>query len=144
MMRTIRALERLSRNGALRVLALASSLFLASCGSDGTGPPEPDPGALRVIVTQAPPGSGGILLEIDGPSVGPSAAVGAYQVWQTPGGSSPTRVLVKGPVATGPVVQFTVPDRNDSYSVRVLDAAAGAAGGYDRQLPADYRVEVRR
>lgn len=132
------------RTGAIRALALTSSLFLASCGSDGTGPPEPDPGILRAVVTQAPAGSGGVLLEIGGPGVGPATAVGAYRLWQTPAGSTPIRVLVKGSVVAGPLVQFTVPDRNDSYTVRVLDAAAAAGGGYARQLPTDYRVEVRR
>lgn len=125
-------------------LALASGFLLASCGSDGTGPPGPDPGVLRAVVTQAPPGAGGVLVEISGPSVGLATPVGAYRLWQSPAGSTPIRVLVTGSVVAGPLLQFSVPDRNESYAVRVLDAAAGATGGYARQLPADYRIEVQR
>jgi len=139
-----RPLGACSRNGALRVLALTTGFLLAACGSDGTGPPEADPGALQVVLTQVSPGSGGILLEISGPDVGPATAVGAYRLWQTPQGASPVRVLVKGSVVAGPLVHFSVPDRNGVYSVRVLDAAAGATGGFARHSPSDYRAEVRR
>ncbi len=131
-----------SRARGMRSLALAASLAITGCGSDGTGPQAPDPGPLRLMVTQASAGAGGLLVEISGPGVG--TATPSYRVWQTEPGSSRTVLFLKGAVQPGPVAQLDVPDRNVAYVARVLDASAGAGGHYERQSPSDFGVELRR
>jgi hypothetical protein len=54
------------------------------------------------------------------------------------------RLLVRGPLAVGPLVRFATPDRNGAYDVRVIEAAAGATGGYERLSPDAFKVRLSR
>jgi len=127
----------------LRTLAALATLPALACSDGSTGPPPADPGPLRVVVARAPAATGGVLLEITGSVTGPVTPVGTFRIWQQPG-SAGLEVLVKGSVGTGPILQFPAADRNGVYSVRVLDAAAGAPGGYARQPTSEYDVTVQR
>jgi hypothetical protein len=52
-------------------------------------------------------------------------------------------VAVRG-VPSGPLQEYESGDRNAMHTVRVLQAAANAAGGYARHDPTDFRIFLDR
>lgn len=129
------------------LLPLGLAVLTLSCGdSDGTntGPPEPDPGPLRVIVVQAPSDAGGVLLELQGDVVGPVTALGSHRLWEASPAPGRRTVLVAGGVGEGALLSFQAADRNEPYSVLVLDGAAGGGGDYARHDAGDYALRVER
>jgi hypothetical protein len=52
-------------------------------------------------------------------------------------------VAVRG-VPSGPLLEFESGDRYAMHTVRVLQAAANAAGGYARLDPSDFRLVLDR
>ena len=118
------------RGYALAVLLTATMLWSCADKADGPLAPKPDPGLLTVELSAPADHSDiGILLELEGPSIGTVRAPGLelYQA-ATP---QQQQIVVAGPLRAGTLLQFEVPDRNrlPLYRVRIL-----AVTGEDYQL----------
>ena len=98
-----------------------------ACAADRVQPraAEPDPGVLTVELTVPPSArDAGALLVVEGPGIDSVQAPG-FQMYQSEA-ASPRQIVVAGALASGPVVQFRVPDRNlhALYRVRLLQVTA--------------------
>ena len=144
---------------AARALALLVAAAAAwSCTGDLVGPPAAEsdagspaaelsrpaaapqgPGFLTVEWT-APAGAGGrvtgVLLELEGPGIGAVVGAGGLELHHSAAGGR-HRIVVAGPLESGPLLRFRVPDRGrlGLYRVRVLqvtgeDYALGDTGEY--------------
>ena len=98
------------------------------CADDVVRPPvaEPDPGYLTVQLT-APAGALAMaaLLVVEGPGIDSVRARG-FELFQSDASSSTRKqIVVSGALATGPVLEFRVPDRGDhaEYRVHLLQVA---------------------
>ena len=127
--------------------AMLALLATLACSGDGDGPTPPDDGPdvglMEVVVATGPSDTGVLLIEITGRVDGPATLVGEGEVWQHAAATARTVVLVRGPSVPGPVLRFQSPDRRASYAVRVLDAAAAAAGGYATLDSGDFAVSIQ-
>ena len=124
--------------------ALALTLALLSCfDSDSAplAPLEPDPGPLRIILEDAPAARVGLVIELTG-EASDFTAEPPYRLW-VHSADGRHRILVYGIEGTGTLLRFTAPDRNAPYEVRVTEAAAGAAHGYQPLSPTDFDVHAR-
>lgn len=131
--------------------AAAVALLLAACGGDAppTGPapgppPATGPAQLSVVLTTQSPNDRGLRVRLRGPA--PIDDVRGAQpgllVRAAPAAQS-VDVVVLGPLASGPVLTFPVPDVSlaASYTVQLLDVASAAGRLQERDA---YEVEVRR
>lgn len=112
---------------------LALLLSVATCSGDDdrpAGPTGPDVGLVEIVVSQAPSGTEILLVEVTGSRSGPVTAVGGAELWEHDASSSRALLLLRAPSLPGPVARFPSPDRRESYTVRVLEAAAGASREY--------------
>lgn len=105
----------------------------ARCGGDATGPCPPEQGVYSVQLTSAPVDLNALLLSIEGggtkvvtlKSGGPTSQLAQTQ------GANDFRALVHGGIRLGEIASVTI--SNDLLGpprVTVIDAAAGASGGY--------------
>lgn len=133
-----------SRNRSLLLFVLATLAGLSCVSETVIGPVGSDPGVLQVVVEQAPPDSGGLLVEIGGELTGPVSPAGPHQIWQHEASSTRTVVLLRGTVSPGRLLEIPAADRGAEYSVRILEAAADRESGFQRHAPDDYRVRVER
>ena len=121
--------------------ALLAAALSSSCTGDLVGPPaaERDPGSPAVELPQpatAPRGPGfltvewtapaagraiGVLLELEGPGIEAVAGAAGLAVYHS-AASGRHRIVVAGPLESGPLLRFLVPDRGRLalYRVRVL------------------------
>jgi hypothetical protein len=134
---------RRPRFGGL-VRLLAAALLVHACGGDGDGPtePEPVPGTLRVTL-QSPNGDdGGLLFTLTGPGIESLEAPG-LELFES-GDSARRRVLVAGPVASGTVLRFRVPDveQRHRYSVTLHEVARRT--NYEQRGVQGYQLTVDR
>lgn len=133
-----------------KALSAALLALLVACsdgGNDGgvTTPPAPVPGALTVSLTSPHPDDRALVLTINGPEAitnveSTSAALRAH----SRGSGSSHRVALFGPLATGAVLRFSVPDVNRaaSYSVTLVEVADGSNNV--RTSAAGYSLAVTR
>ena len=139
--------RRVPGGRSVRLAALATTSLLLSCGGSegsGTDPVEADPGPMSVVVAQAPADAGGVVIQIDGDVVGSLAPTGSLRIWEGPATATRRTVLLAGPIGAGTILTFQAADRNGSYTVRVVEAAAGSAGGYALHAPGGYSLSVQR
>lgn len=108
-----------------------------------------DPGFLQVELT-LPPGARdlGALLSIEAPADTPAIEGPAIDSLRAPGydlyrsrATSPTRIIIAGPLASGPAFEFWVPHRpfRARYQVRLLQVAGE---DYARKDLADYSALI--
>jgi hypothetical protein len=110
---------------------LLAATMTWSCTDDAGGPVAiaPDPGFLTVELT-APAANGdiGVLLELKGPGIETVRAPG-FELYES---AAPDRhlIVVAGPLSSGPLLQFRVPDRHlrAQYQVRIVEVATGEFG----------------
>ena len=140
---------RRSRSGRRRhgfgLLTLMVSAWACSDGGRLAQPQieQTDPGFLTVELTTAPGARDiGVLLMLEGPTLDSLRAPGLDFVES--GAASPKQVVVSGPLVTGPILEFWVPDRRlrtQQYRVRVLEIAGET---YALSNPSKYLVKIGR
>ena len=129
-------MRRLGRNRRTRgrpgrswygsALLLAATMW--GCADDVVRPSvtEPDPGYLTVrLTTPVDARDMAAMLLVEGPGIDLVRARG-FELFQSDRSSSTRRqIIISGPLATGPVAEFRVPDRSDHarYRVRLLQVA---------------------
>ena len=123
---------------------LVAAATIWSCAPDAAGPTAPaaDPGFLTVEWTAAPAAADiGVLLELEGPGIETVRAPG-YELYRS-ADTGPLRIVVAGPLRSGPLLRFRVPDRNLSplYRVRVIEITGD---DYTLRDPGAYRAAIAR
>lgn len=108
------------------VSLIAGALILGCGGDDTTGPPEPQPGELRVEIAGSTP-IGGIVLTVTGPGITAPAASSGLQLYHDLSGNTLHAVVV-GSSLSGTIMRFTVPDVRQvaGYQVSVQEASGTA------------------
>ncbi len=144
----VRGMRRRARKAGYALAMLLAATMAWSCTDGSVGPAAPaaavrDPGFLTVELTTAPGARDiGVLLMLEGPTLDSLRAPGLDFVES--GAASPKQVVVSGPLVTGPILEFWVPDRRlrtQQYRVRVLEIAGET---YALSNPSKYRVEIGR
>ena len=113
----------------VKPLALVGALLLAGCGGGDGGGGTGGPTAGEITLTLTSPGSddGAILFRVSGRVTG-VRAVSPYTVASAPIAGLPdlTRVVVTGPITSGPIVILEVPDIRikTSYTAQVEQVAS--------------------
>jgi hypothetical protein len=107
---------------------LACGLAVMSCGGgDGvTGPPAADPGYVIATLSSTIPSLGAIQVLVPGASTDSFTVSSAFSGYSLGVGSS-TRIIMysaTGPIQSGDVLQFWVPDRNGLASFVITREAA--------------------
>ena len=145
--------RRPARRGACALALLLAASASWSCTGDLVGPPaaERDPAPHLPAPATAPQGPGfltvewtapaagraiGVLLELEGPGIEAVVGAAGTQVYHF-AASGRQRIVVAGPLESGPLLRFRVPDRAQLalYRVRVLqvteeDYRLGDTGEY--------------
>jgi len=109
------------------LIVLAATGFVLGCGGDDTtGPPEPQPGELRVEIAGSTP-IGGIVLTVTGTGITAPAASSGLQLYHDMSGNTLHAVVV-GSSLSGTIMRFTVPDVRQvaGYQVSVQEASGTA------------------
>ena len=141
----VRGMRRRARKAGYALAMLLAATMAWSCTDGSVGPAAAvrDPGFLTVELTTAPGARDiGVLLMLEGPTLDSLRAPGLDFVES--GAASPKQVVVSGPLVTGPILEFWVPDRRlrtQQYRVRVLEIAGET---YALSNPSKYRVEIGR
>ncbi len=118
-------IRRRARMAGQVLAILLAATMTWSCTEGGLVGPvaaPPDPGFLTVEWSgPATNRDVGVLLELDGPTIGAVRAPG-LELYES-SAPGPHRIVVAGVLRPGPLVQFRVPDRNRFalYSVRVVE-----------------------
>src|ERR671929_50215 len=102
------------------ILLLPAAGLLAGCGGHDVmhpDPPQPPtPGVLTISLTTPAADDRAILVTVSGPNIGAvSSANSAYTVYTSPDNGS-VRAAVFGPLASGALLRFAVPDTRASGS----------------------------
>ena len=126
------------------VLTLVIFGVVTACSGDGppSGPPGPDVGRMEVRVPEAPSDAGILVLELTGSRSGAVEPVAPATIWSSDAAASRVILVIRGGALPGPVARFSSPDRRGSYSVRVLEAAAGRSREYAVLDTAGFRARV--
>jgi hypothetical protein len=128
-----------------RVLFGCLLLVATACGDDDPVAPTalPDPGPLQVIVQSPFADDGALILSVGGGPVDSIAAPGLTLTGVgTAGGGR--RVLVRGAIASGPVLTIFVPDRRAQHAYTAKVEAAASRTTYAQRAPSEYRLVVSR
>jgi hypothetical protein len=117
---------------------LAVSALFAGCGGDDpTGPPQPQPGELRVVLASDAP-VGGVVLTVTGPGITSPTASSGVQLYHDLSGETLHAVVI-GASLSGEILRFRVPDvaQVAGYQVSLQEAA-----GTSNQSPAPSAVQL--
>lgn len=123
--------------GPLLLVCLLGLIPFAGC-SNNTGP---SGAVLSVSLSSPNTDDGAVLLTISGGPVDSVEAVG-YPVYTARSGSETLRLIVTGPIGSGPIARIHVPDNRQvfSYSVKLVQVAARAT--YTQRDPASYGASL--
>ena len=120
---------------------------LVGCGGDGPTPPVTPPpngavpGLVGVSVASPNSDDGAMLFSVTGTFQSIQAAT-AYQVLSYAPTTTVTKVMVVGPIVSGPVFSLNVADK--SLPVAVTMDQVAARGSYVLRTPSGYRVTIVR
>lgn len=116
----------------LTVLA-AAGLTACGGGDGGGGGPNPTPGTLNVVLTNAPVAPGAIMFTVSGGQIDDVASI--YTGYENATASNSRKVLLTGPLVAGTVATIDVPDiaAVDNYVIQVLQVAARATAAVPYQ-----------
>jgi hypothetical protein len=127
---------------------LAGSLALATvagCGGDTpTGSPGPTPGPLTLTLATPNGDDGALMFTVRGAVVQGFTPAAGLTAYTTPVGQTFIKIVLVGPLPSGPVGRLQVPDTRNaaSYTVAVLQAAS--ATSYAPRSPSGYSIGVSR
>ncbi len=84
-----------------------------------------------------------MLLTISG---GPVDSIGSpeYRLYSTPVDASTYRVIIAGPLSSGPIARVHIPDNRRSAEYGAVVEQVAARGTYRPQDPAGYRLSFDR
>ena len=142
----VRGMGRRAGKAGWALTVLLSAAMTWSCTGDSVAPTAPaaavqDPGFLTVEWSgpAASGNLGGVLLELEGPTIDAVRASG-LELYESRAAER-HQIVVAGVLRPGPLLQYRVPDRNQSalYRVRVLQVTGE---GYGLRDPAEYRAVV--
>lgn len=132
--------------GLLRCCSSAAviTVMSVSCGgADGVGPSDPDPGPVFVHLTTPNADDGILLFTVSGGSVSAVTSTG-LESSASGIGTSELRLLVRGNLSGGPLLQLELPDRRhlQNYRVQVLQVAS--RGTYIQRGVQGYGLRLAR
>lgn len=143
------------RLGKRLVATSCAALTFGACGGGEavsvTPTRTPAEATLTLDLTTPNAGDGAVLFTITGPSIVRLAARPGLEITETgtttEKGRTTSTVLLRGDLTSGPIGSLTVrgADAGAAYTTEVLQAAAGAGGGY--ALRADltaYKLATQR
>jgi len=121
-----------ARKGITRLVLLVAVGGVLGCETWILDPPPEtdDPGPLFIQVNRAGVGTGAITIVVSGGAIERGALSPGFTGKVVSISATEVRMLVRGSIGLGMVGTIQVPDRRVSYSVRLLEAAANRAGGY--------------
>jgi len=128
--------------------ALAGSLVLAAmagCGGDTpTGSNGPTPGPLTLTLATPSGDDGALVFTVRGALVQGFTPAAGLTAYTTPVGQTFIKIILVGPLASGPVGRLQVPDTRNAtnYTASILQAAS--ATSYAPQRLSGYSIGVSR
>lgn len=123
-----------------RWLAGACLLAAVACGSDAvTGP---QPGTLSIKLQSPNSGfDGAILFTVNGPTPPANAAtVPGDTLWTTTLPGNVNKVIITGPIRSGVILTFTVPDVNQYQQYVASMGQVAASSDYSLRSTVNYLV----
>jgi hypothetical protein len=126
------------------IFAAPAACLLAACsgGDQPVHPEPPTPGTLTVSLATPAQDDRAVMITVSGPGIGTVAsASGAYTLYTKPEDAG-VRAALFGPLASGPLLRFNVPDTRQakSYSATIIEVATAA--NQLRAIGAGYAVTV--
>jgi hypothetical protein len=135
----------LSRRWRVSCVALACFVAFGCGGGEPTGGDSATPGALRVMLTSPNPTDQALLVQLVGDSISNVVVSGTGRTAYVRA-VTPTRsvVVIMGPVASGELLRFDVPDtRNRTEYIATVLEAADATNAL-RASTSGYALQVLR
>lgn len=124
----------------IRRLAVLAAL-LAACGD---GKIDPAGGEVTLVLTTAPPETGGLLLRITGPVL-EATPLGGQRVALAPLASgNGVRLVITGPLGAGDLVRLLIPDLSHLPDYTVVVEQAAADGSFALLDPVTVGVQLTR
>ncbi|MBK6493839.1 MAG: hypothetical protein IPO52_08815 [Gemmatimonadetes bacterium] len=130
---------RFVRSAARAWLATATVLLLSSCGGEPTTPKLPSE-LYRMRVQSTAGAVGALLVSVEGGSGTPLLLAAAPVTASMSDGTSPSRVLLVGPLGGVDLLEVRATTPGVPPTVTVLEASAGASGGYAAISPGSVTV----
>lgn len=130
---------RFARSAAHAWVVVATTLLLSSCGGEPTAPKLP-PEQYRMRVQSTGGAVGALLLAVDGGSGTPVLLAAAPVTASMSDGASASRVLLVGPLGGADLLEVRAATPGVPPTVTVLEASAGASGGYAAISPGSVTV----
>lgn len=125
------------------IFAAPAACLLASCGGgDNPVDAKPTPGMLTVSLSTPAQDDRAVMIAVSGPGIGTVvSASGAYALYTKPEDTG-VRVALFGPLVSGPLLRFNVPDTRhpQSYSAAIIEVATAA--NQLRAVGAGYAVTI--
>lgn len=128
-----------------RLLFGCLALAVSACGEDDPAGPAapPDPGPLQVIFESPFADDGALILSVGGGPIDSITAPGlTLAVAGTAGGVR--RVLVRGAIASGPVLIIFVPDRRAQHGYTARLESAASRTTYAQRATSGYQLVLSR
>jgi hypothetical protein len=123
---------------------LMLSVALGCGGGTPTATDTPTPGPLTLTLAAPSSDVGALMFTISGAQLQRFTPAAGLTAYATPGGQSWMKIVIVGPIGSGPVGQVQVPDTRKvaSYSVSILQAASGIS--YALQSLPGYTIGLSR
>ena len=137
--------RRLRHSANTFAFVTAFAATLGSCGDPPTDGGTPTPGTLRVMLSSPNASDAAIVVRILGVGIqDPLVSGEGRTAYVRVVASGHVQVVIFGPVSSGELLRFDVPDtkQGSSYAVTVLDVSS--ADNTLRETPTAYTLQVLR
>ena len=126
-------------------LALLTAVLVLGCGDSGSGPVQPVPGPLQVVLTSPNTDDGAVMFQVIG-VVDSAVAAPGVTVYQSVPGPNILRVIATGNgIATGAsLLTLYVPDVNRASTVTFLVLQVAAKGSYAARATGGYSLKAKK
>jgi len=126
-------------------LALLTGVLVLGCGDTASGPVQPVPGPLQVVLTSPNADDGAVMFQVIGvvDSVRPAAGVSVYQ--NAPGANI-LRVIATGDglVSGASLLTLYVPDVNRASTLTFHVLQVAAKGSYAARATSGYSLKATK
>jgi len=126
-------------------LALLATVLVLACGEDSSGPSQPVPGPLQVVLTSPNTDDGAVMFQVTG-VVDSAVAPAGVTAYQSVPGPNVLRVIVTGSAITSGenLLTLYVQDVNKASAISLQVLQVAAKGSYAARATSGYSLKAQK